>query len=94
MTGPLFIKTQIIDYENDASDIECKINWSSLRWILFIYWQIRWDEKGYIDVGDKMCWLQVSIAKMSLKSKDLISFAICQSPKSLWSTNDQNNTAI
>ena len=34
MTGPLFIKTQIIDYENDASDIECKINWSSLRWIL------------------------------------------------------------
>ena len=41
-----------------------------------------------------MCWLQVSIAKMSLKSKDLISFAICQSPKSLWSTNDQNNTAI
>ena len=31
MTGPLFIKTRIIDYENDASDIECKINWSSLR---------------------------------------------------------------
>ena len=36
MTGPLFIKTQIIDYDNDASEIECKINWSSLRWILLL----------------------------------------------------------
>ena len=34
ITGPLFIKTRIIEYENDASDIECKINWSSLRCIL------------------------------------------------------------
>ena len=31
MTGPLFMKTSIIDYENDAGDLECKINWSSLR---------------------------------------------------------------
>ena len=31
MTGPLFMKTEIIDYENDAGDLECKINWSSLR---------------------------------------------------------------
>jgi len=31
MTAPLFIKTEVIDYENDFGDIECKINWSSLR---------------------------------------------------------------
>ena len=62
MTGPLFIKTQIIDYDNDASEIECKINWSSLRWIpLFIDRFVEMKKATW-------CWRQVSIAKMSFKS--------------------------
>ena len=63
MTGPLFMKTQVIDYENDVGDIECKINWSSLRWILFctFSWK-KWRNRiDLIDVGDKMLWWQLVV---------------------------------